>query len=107
MRRIISFPPDPFAELALINKLHALRHLEPGFAGDHGCGNVGAAYTSRKCAQAAVGAGVAIGADHHVAGYHDPLLGQERMFHTHPADLEVERKAVLPRKLPEHVALLG
>jgi two-component system phosphate regulon sensor histidine kinase PhoR len=58
-------------------------------------------------AQRPVGAGVRVRANHHVAGADDTLLWQERVFHAHPAHLEVIGKPVLLRKLPEELRLLG
>ncbi len=97
---------DPLAELARVDELHALRHLEPGLARDHGRGNIGAAHAGRESSQPAVGAGVAVSADHHITGHHDPLLGKKRMFHAHLAYLEVQGQVMLARKLAKHIALL-
>ena len=56
-----------------------------------------------KARQRAVGAGVRIGADHHVAGRHQAELGQQHVLDADAPDLEVVDDAVLARELAQHL----
>ena len=98
---------DPRAKLALHVELEALGHLEPRLARGHARGRVGGADARGERAERAVGAGVRVGADDHVAGPHDALLGQERVLHAHAADLVVVGDALLLRESAHHLGLLG
>ena len=75
-------------------------HPEPYFAGDHGGGQVGASDAGRERPQAAVGAGVAVGADHQVARKYQALFRQQRVLDAHLAAVEEVRQFLRLRELP-------
>ncbi len=72
---------------------------EPGLAGSHRAGQIGGAHAGGESAQSAVRAGVGVGAQDHVAGPDQALLGQEGMLHAHPAHVVVVDDPVLLREL--------
>jgi len=88
-------------------ELEALGHLEPGATGGHAHCRVGGAHAGGKRAQRAVGAGVAVGADDHVARAHHALLGEKRVLHTHAAHLVVVRDLLRPGEHAHQLGLLG
>ena len=65
----------------------------------HGGGEVGAADAGAEGGHGAVGAGVAVGADHDVARRHHAGVGQEHVLDAHAPDLEVVDDLVLAGEL--------
>ena len=61
-------------------KLDALRHLEPDAARDHTVCEVRLTHACRECAERAVGARMAVGADDDVTRHDEPFFGKEGML---------------------------
>ena len=81
--------------------------LNQHLAGDHDRGQVGGAHPGGEGPQRAVGAGVAVRADDHVAGAHNPLFRQQGMLDAHLAAIVKMGQVLLPGKLPQLLALDG
>ena len=98
---------QPFGHLAF--KFHAdgRGHLEPQPAERHTGGDVRGAEAGRECAEAAVGAGVAVRADHEVAGLHEALFGQEGVLDAAVAAFIVVGDVHFLRELAGHHHLIG
>ena len=95
---------DVGAELALEHELDGRGHLEPCHAGGHTGGHIGGANAGGECAQCAVGAGVAVGADDAVTGCHNAFFGQQSVLDAHLAHIVEVEDVVLVGEL---AALLG
>ena len=91
-------------QLAVQHELDGGRHLEPCHAGSHAGGHIGGADAGGECAQCAVGAGVAVGADDAVTGCHDAFFGQQSVLDAHLAHIVEIEDVVLVGEL---AALLG
>ena len=94
-------------QVAVDDDANGLGDLEPGAPGGHAHARVSGPHTRGERADAAVGAGVAVGADDEVAGDDDALLGEKGVLDAHAALFEVVRDAVLVREVPGHLGLLG
>ena len=101
------FPGHPGVALTAKNDLHRLRDFKPQLACQHDRGQVGAAHPRCEGSQGAVGAGVAVGADHKVSGDDNSLLGQKDMAHPDLSTFVVMAQLMLPGKIPENLAVLG
>ena len=80
---------DAGLQLAVVDDLHRLGHLEPQLARRHRRRAVGRADAGREDVERAVGARVRVAADHEVAGDDVALLGDELVAHAlaHVVDL--------------------
>ena len=66
-----SLPPMPKRRRAVVLDRDGLRHLDPRLTQHHRRGDVGAAQADGERAQAAVRAGVRVGAEHDLARLHE------------------------------------
>ena len=94
----------PGIEFAGEHELDGRGHLEPCHAGGHACGHIGGAYTGGEGAQCTIGAGVAVRADHAVAGGDDAFFRQKGVLNAHLAYIVEVEDIVFIGKFP---ALLG
>ena len=95
------------AEPPVVDELDGLRHAQPDAAPGHRGGEVGDSHAGGEGRQGAVGAGVRIGADDHVARRHEALLGQQHVLDAHAADLEVVHEAVPAGEVAQYLRLRG
>ena len=101
------FARNPRVQLAREIEFNGGRHAEPGLArGDAGCA-VGGTHARRERAQRAIGAGVAVGANDHVARSDDALLRKQRVLNAHAAHIEEVHNVVLACEIAALFALLG
>ena len=99
---------DMLLELAGEDDVDRLGHLEPGLAGGHAVGGVRGPNAGGECAEGAVGAGMAVGADHAVAGGDESLFREEGVFDAAVvADLEVVLHLLVTGEGAHAGALLG
>ena len=96
-----------FRKLALDLEADGLRHLEPGPACCHAYAGIRRADACREGTDAAVGAGMGVGADDEVSRADDALLGQQGMLDAHAALLEVVGDPHLMREVARDLRLLG
>jgi hypothetical protein len=96
-----------FGQLAVDLEADGLGHLEPGATGRHAHAGVRRANARRERTDAAVGAGVGVGANDEVARADDAALGEKGMLDAHAALLEVVGDAHLVREVARDLGLLG
>ena len=87
-------------ELAVVGDLHRVGHLEPQLARRHRRSAVGGADAGGEHVDRTVRAGVAVAADHEIAGHHVTRLGDELVAHA-AADV-VDLGAGLLAELAHH-----
>ncbi len=98
-------PADPAPRTAAEDDLHALGDTEPDFAGHHDGREIGAPDAGGEGPQGTVRAGVAVGADDHVAGDDDPLLVEQDVLDSAAPAFVIVGQALLPGELPEELHL--
>jgi len=99
--------PHPPSQRPPVDEPDGVRHPQPHLPGRHRRGEIGAPDPCREGAERPVGAGVAVCADHEVAGDDDPLLGEEGVLDPGAAHVEVVREPLFPGELPEELRMLG
>ena len=95
-------------EFAGDDDLHALRHLEPDFAGSPYRRHLAASDTCAKCSVSTVGTGVAVAADHHEARKRVALFTYFLVTDAAAAHYVVEvRNALFGGKLAHFLVVYG
>ena len=94
-------------QLAVNLEADGLGHLEPGATGGHANAGVRGAHAGGERADAAIGAGVGVRADHEVTRHHNALLGEKGVLDAHAALFEVVGDLMLVGKVARHLGLLG
>lgn len=82
------------------------RNLEPTHLRHHARRHIGGAYARGEGAERAVGAGVAVRADHQIARADQTLFGQERVFDAHLTDVKEVFDVLSGGKFSRRLALL-
>ena len=98
---------DVFCGFVFQNEFDGGGHLEPALPAHHARGHVRRADARRKGAERAVGAGVAVRADHQVARADQTLLGQKRVLDAHAAHVKKVVYAVFSREGAHRFHLFG